>query len=62
MSGRPLLGPKNVRPDVSPLTTTSVGSYAITINWNDGHSIGIYSFEHLRALDERGTARVVEDV
>jgi len=39
-----------------------VGNYAITINWNDGHSTGIYSFERLRAFGERGAARVVEDV
>ena len=24
-----------------------VGSYAIRIDWNDGHSTGIYSFDHL---------------
>ena len=62
MSGRPLLDPKSVRPDVTPRTITSVGNYAITVSWNDGHSTGIYSFEHLRALGERGAARVVEDV
>jgi ATP-binding protein involved in chromosome partitioning len=62
MSGRPLLDPKSVRPDVTPRTITSVGNYAITIIWNDGHSTGIYSFEHLRAFGERGAARVVEDV
>jgi DUF971 family protein len=27
-----------------------VGTYAIRINWNDGHSSGIYSFEYLRSL------------
>ena len=63
MSGRPLLDPKSVRPDVTPRVISSVGSYAITINWNDGHSSGIYSFRHLRALGERGAAEeVVEDV
>jgi ATP-binding protein involved in chromosome partitioning len=62
MSGRPLLDPKSVRPDVTPRTITSVGNYAITISWNDGHSSGIYSFEYLRTLGERGAAGVVEDV
>jgi len=62
MSGRPLLDPKSVRPDVTPRTVTSVGNYAIRFSWNDGHSTGIYSFEHLRAFGERGAARVVEDV
>ncbi len=62
MSGRPLLDPKSVRPDVIPRTITSVGNYAITVSWNDGHSTGIYSFERLRAFGERGAARVVDDV
>ncbi len=62
MSGRPLLDPQNVRPDVSPRTIASVGNYAITIKWSDGHSTGIYSFEHLRAFGERSKAGVVEDV
>ena len=62
MSGRPLLDPKSVRPDVTPRTITSVGNYAITIAWSDGHSTGIYSFEHLRAFGEGGRAEVAEDV
>ncbi len=51
-----------MRPDVSPRTITSVGNYAITISWNDGHSTGIDSFEHLRAFGGRSNAGVVEDV
>ena len=27
-----------------------VGRYAIRIHWNDGHSTGIYSFDHLRKI------------
>jgi ATP-binding protein involved in chromosome partitioning len=56
------LDPASVRPDVAPRTIISVGNYAITVSWNDGHSTGIYSFEYLRALGERDTAKVVEDV
>lgn len=62
MSGRPLLDPTSVRSDVAPRAITGVGNYAITVNWSDGHSTGIYSFEYLRALGERDTAKVVEDV
>jgi ATP-binding protein involved in chromosome partitioning len=62
MSGQPLLDPKSVRPDVVPNTIASVGNYAIAINWNDGHSTGIYSFDYLRALGELNAARIVEDV
>jgi DUF971 family protein len=27
-----------------------VGRYALQFKWNDGHSTGIYSFEHLRDI------------
>jgi DUF971 family protein len=27
-----------------------VGNYALRIVWNDGHSTGIYSYEHLRLI------------
>ncbi|CAN5209780.1 hypothetical protein BH23GEM2_BH23GEM2_24710 [soil metagenome] len=62
MSGRPLLDPKSVLPDVAPRTISSRGNYAITFEWNDGHGTGIYSFKYLRALAERDAAKVVEDV
>jgi DUF971 family protein len=27
-----------------------VGNYALRIHWSDGHSTGIYSYDHLRAI------------
>ncbi len=62
MSGRPVLDPQSVLPDVAPQTISSAGNYAIIFRWNDGHSTGIYTFKHLRALAERFAAKVVEDV
>jgi ATP-binding protein involved in chromosome partitioning len=62
MSGRPVLDPQSVLPDVAPHTISSAGNYAIIFRWNDGHSTGIYSVKHLRALAERFAAKVVEDV
>jgi ATP-binding protein involved in chromosome partitioning len=62
MSGRKLLDPKTVRPDVSPRVISSIGNYAIGIDWNDGHNSGIYSFDHLRSLGERAAGNIVEDV
>lgn len=61
-SGHKLLDPKTVRPDVSPRAISSIGNYAIGIDWNDGHNSGIYSFEYLRSLGERAAAKIVEDV
>jgi ATP-binding protein involved in chromosome partitioning len=62
MTGKPLLDPASVRQDVAPRTVSSVGNYALTVNWNDGHSSGIYAFSALRGLGEHAAAGVVEDV
>ena len=32
----------------------SLGRYAIQINWRDGHSTGIYSYDFLQAIDPSG--------
>ena len=34
-----------------------VGSYALRIIWNDGHSTGIYSYSHLRSVCPCATCR-----
>lgn len=63
MSGRPLLDPDTVPYDVSPRTITSVGNYAIAIDWSDGHNSGIHSFTALRELGSRASATgMVDDV
>ena len=31
----------------------TVGSYAVSIGWTDGHETGIYSFDLLRTIGER---------
>ena len=62
MSGRKLLDPKTVRPDVSPRKIVSIGNYAIGLDWNDGHNSGIHTFKDLRASGARTAERSVEDV
>jgi ATP-binding protein involved in chromosome partitioning len=62
MSGKKILDPKTVRTDVAPRTITSVGTYAVTIAWNDGHGSGLYTFEHLRSLGDASKARASYDV
>lgn len=32
---------------------STVGSYAIQVNWEDGHDTGIYSWEYLRELKSK---------
>lgn len=58
MSGRKLLEPKSVKPDVIPQEIVSIGSYAIRFNWSDGHNSGIYSFNDLRAIGQNKADKI----
>ncbi len=38
------------KPKVTARSASAVGSYALQINFSDGHTAGIFSFEHLREI------------
>ena len=38
------------KPTLRMNSVEPVGQYAVRIFWNDGHSTGIYSFDHLRKI------------
>jgi DUF971 family protein len=38
------------KPRVTAKSANAVGNYAIQIHFSDGHTTGIYSFEHLREI------------
>lgn len=40
----------SVPDNVSPTKFGQVGNYGLSINWSDGHSTGIYSFNYLRQI------------
>jgi len=44
------LQPGDVAENVRPVRIDSVGSYALKIQFTDGHSTGIYTFQMLRQL------------
>ena len=50
LTGKKTLDPATVPEDVKPVNIRSVGSYAISIAWSDGHDTGIYSFDRLKQL------------
>jgi DUF971 family protein len=47
VSGRPLLDPGTVSRDIRPVSVALVGAYGLRVDWSDGHSTGIYTFERL---------------
>ena len=51
MTGRRLLDPARVPPDVNALSYARVGRYAVRFQWSDGHATGIYPYERLYADD-----------
>lgn len=48
-TGKKNLKDADVADTVRPLSIQSVGRYALSINFSDGHKTGIYSFEKLQA-------------
>jgi DUF971 family protein len=46
------------KPTLKMVSVEEVGQYAIRIHWNDGHSTGIYSFDHLRRICPCADCRV----
>lgn len=42
--------PEEDTPATNMLNVEAIGSYALTIYWEDGHSFGIYNWNYLRAL------------
>jgi len=49
-TGEKTLDPKSVPESVRPISIDPVGLYGIQIEWSDGHSTGIYTYETLGRL------------
>jgi len=47
-TGQPLLDPDGIPADIRAEAVQPLGNYAVAITWSDGHSSGIFSWEHLR--------------
>jgi DUF971 family protein len=47
-TGKKILDPATIPADVHPVRIDAVGSYAIQIQWSDGHNTGIYTWQTLR--------------
>ena len=54
-TGRKILDASTIPADIRPLEIHPVGNYAIQIQWSDGHSTGIYTWQALREACGLGT-------
>lgn len=50
MTRAQLLKPEDVSESVRPIKVKSLGRYALTMNWTDGHNSSIFSWQKLREL------------
>jgi ATP-binding protein involved in chromosome partitioning len=50
MTREQILKPEDVSNTVRPIKVKTLGRYALTMNWTDGHGSSIYSWNKLRAL------------
>ncbi len=53
-TGEKKILPGTIPDSIKPLKLKAVGLYAIQIDWNDGHSTGLYPHELLRSLCQCG--------
>ena len=49
-SHQSLIQPDRVPLDVKPKVIEPMGHYAIHIDWSDGHSTGIFTYDYLREI------------
>lgn len=47
-TGEPILDPTTIPNDLRVEGIQPLGNYAVAITWSDGHSSGIFSWEHMK--------------
>ena len=50
LTGELLLRDERIAPDIAPTKITPLGNYALGIDWNDGHTSGIYPYATIRKV------------
>ena len=62
-TGEPLLDPATIPDDIRFSKINYLGNYAVSFEWSDGHTTGIYAWDYLRNLAQRanGEAEAVKD-
>ena len=51
-TGRQILQPETVSEDIKAESVQLAGNYALKIGWSDGHNTGLFTWTHLRKLNQ----------
>ncbi|HTI51011.1 MAG TPA: DUF971 domain-containing protein [Planctomycetaceae bacterium] len=54
-TGARILDPATIPNDITPLGMSFTGNYALKINWSDGHSTGLYTWDLLSEIAQDAT-------
>ncbi|HOH35068.1 MAG TPA: P-loop NTPase [Candidatus Hydrogenedentes bacterium] len=55
-TGEKLLDPASIPGDIRFSKVNYLGNYAVSFEWSDGHTTGIYSWDYLRSLAQKARA------
>ena len=61
MTGRQVLDPHSVDIAIYPEDVALAGNYALKIRWSDTHDSGLFTWDHLRSIDNRLQAQASEN-
>lgn len=50
MTRHPILDPASIPTDIHALSVTTIGNYAINVDWSDGHSTGFFPYKTIKEL------------
>jgi len=54
MTNAPILDPASVSDDIHALKIGTIGNYAITVDWSDGHNTGFFPYKTIKELGKYG--------
>ena len=53
MTRKPLLDPNSIPSDIHAKKISTIGNYALLIDWSDGHNTGFFTFNSIKELSEK---------
>ena len=57
MTRKPILNIDTIPNDIHAKEISTIGNYAILVNWSDGHNTGFFPFNTIRQLVKRSSGQ-----